>query len=146
MPRPLIDLLVCDVRRVDERVAAFVVNLAPPGLELLAHDRQVRQPQHEARAELLVDAEQLELFAQQAVVATLVLLKSLEIVVQLLRIWPDRSVNALQLRIALVPAPVRARDREELERSDVSGPRDVRSLAEVDEAVVLIDAHPAVLN
>src|SRR6185503_17260376 len=39
MPGALVDLLVRDVWRVDERVAALVVDLAPPCLELLSHDR-----------------------------------------------------------------------------------------------------------
>src|SRR5207245_5354463 len=54
--------------------------------------------------------------------------------------------DALQLRIALVATPVRAGDREELERPDHAGPLDVRPLAQVDEAVLLVQAALSVLN
>src|SRR5437867_59600 len=128
--------------RVVQRVAALVVDLPPPRLELLAHDREVRQPQHQTGAELFVDPEQLELSAEHAVVAPLDLLKSLQIVVELFLIGPHRPVDALQLRVALVATPVRAGDREQLERADLPRSFDVRSFAEIDEAVVLVGAHP----
>src|SRR6266545_5700707 len=106
------------------------MHLAPPVLQLLAHDREVRQPQHQPGAELLVDAEELELLAEHPVIAPLDLLKTRQIRVELLLIGPHRAVDALQLWIALVAAPVRAGDREQLERTDLSGLLDVRSLAE----------------
>src|SRR5436309_12743463 len=137
-----VDLLVRDVRRVDERVAALVVDLPPPRLELLAHDREVRQPQHQTGSELFVDPEQLELSAEHAVVAPLDLLESPQVVVELLLIGPHRPVDALQLRVARVATPVRAGDREQLERADLPRSLDVRSLTEIDEAVVLVGAHP----
>src|SRR6266581_3341695 len=145
MPRALVDLLVRDMRRVDERVAALAMDLAPPGLELLADYREIRQPQHKTGPELLVDAEQFELLAEHAVIAPFDLLESLQVIVKLPLVRPHRAVNALQLRISFVAAPVRAGDRQELERTDLSGPLDVRSLAEIDEAVVLVDADLAVL-
>ena len=134
------------MRRVDERVAPLAVDLAPPGLELLAHDREVRQPEDETGTELLVDAEELELLPEHAVVAALDLLKALQVIVELLLVGPHRAVDALQLRVALVAAPVRAGDGEELERADLSGALDVRSLAEIDESIVLVDAHAPVLH
>jgi hypothetical protein len=115
-------------------------------LRHLAHDREVRQPQHETRTELLVDAEELELSAEHAVIAAFDLLESGEIGVELLLVGPDGAVDALQLRIALIAPPVRAGDRQQLERPDVAGPRHVRALAEIHEAVVLINAHAPVLD
>src|SRR5436305_1394035 len=137
MPRALIDLLVRDMRRVDECVSALVMQPAPPALELLADDRKVGKPEHETGAKLVIDAEELELLAEYAVIAALDLLKPLQIVVELLLIGPHRPVHALELRVALVTAPVRTRDGEELERADPPGLLDVRSLAQIDEAVVL---------
>src|SRR5438552_15024206 len=133
------------MRRVDERVSPRAVDLLPPGLQLLRHDRDVRQPEHETGTELLVDAEELELLPEHAVVAALDLLKALQVIVELLLVGPHRAVDALQLRVALVAAPVRAGDGEKLERADLSGALDVRSLAEIDESVVLVDAHATVL-
>ena len=79
-------------------------------------------------------------------IATLDLLQALQIVVELLLIGPHRPVDALELRVAFVAAPVRTRDGEELERADPSGLLDMRSLAQVDEAVVLVDADLAVFD
>src|SRR5207245_1607424 len=76
--RALVDLLRRDVRRVDERVAALPVLGAPPVLDLLTDDREVREPQDEAGSELLVDPEELEVAAERAVVAALDLLEPLE--------------------------------------------------------------------
>src|SRR5712691_10394392 len=117
MPRSLIDLLARDVRGVDERVAALVMQPSPPVLELFTDDREVGEPENETRAELLVDAEELELLAEDAMVAALNLLKSLQVIVELLLIRPHRAVDALELRVALVATPVRPGDGEELERA-----------------------------
>src|SRR5947209_16304442 len=107
------------MRGVHERVATLVMQPSPPVLELFADDRQVGEPKHQTRAELLVDAEELELFPEDAMVAPLDLLKPLQVIVELLLIGPHRAVDALQLRVALVPAPVRTGDRQELERADL---------------------------
>src|SRR6266571_5308571 len=129
MPRALVDLLARDVRGVHERVAALVMQPSPPALELFTDDREVGEPENKTRAELLVDAEELELLAEHAMVAPLDLLQSLQVIVELLLIWPHRAVDALELRVAFVATPVRAGDGEELERADLSRPFDVGSLA-----------------
>src|ERR1700675_528935 len=79
-------------------------------------------------------------------VAPLDLLKSLQVIVELLLIRPYRAVDALQLRITFVATPVRTGDREELERTDLPRLVDVRPFAQVDEAVVLVDAALSVLD
>ncbi len=146
MAGSLVRPLVRDVRRVDERVAAPVVLGAPPRLQLLADDRQVGQPEHEAAPELLVDPEELEVATERPVVTALDLLQPLEIRVELRLRRPDRAVDPLQLGVVLVAAPVRAGDRHELERTDLPGALDVRPAAEIDEVVVPVRAHPAVLD
>ena len=72
-------------------------------------------------------------------VALLRLLAPPQELVELLLGRPDRPVDALEHRALLVAAPVRAGDREQLERPDRAGGRDVRSLAQVDEGAVLVD-------
>ena len=79
----LVDLLARDVRRVDERVPAPAVLCAPPCLDLLADDREVREPKDQARSELLVDAEELEILPERAVIAPLDLFELLQIRVEL---------------------------------------------------------------
>ena len=55
-----------------------------------------------------------------------------------LRLRRERgAVDALELRVALVAAPVGARERQHLERLDVAGALDVRAAAQVDEVAVL---------
>src|SRR5207302_8713115 len=56
---------------------------------------------------------------------------------------PHGPIDPLELRLCIAAPPVRARDREQLEGADLSGPLDMRSPAEIDEAVVLVDAHAA---
>src|SRR5690348_17727451 len=48
-------------------------------------------------------------------------------------LFRSRPVDPLQLRIALVPTPVRAGDGKQLEHAEVAGAPDVRTAAEVDE-------------
>ena len=120
------------------------MDLPPPRLELLAHDREVRKPEDEARAELFVDPEKLEVSAERAMVAPLDLLELLQILVELFLGRPHRAVDPLELRVALVAAPVRPGDGEQLERADLTGSFHVRSAAEVDEVAVLVDGDLAV--
>src|SRR5205823_12222852 len=111
--------------------------------ERLTNDRAVRRPGNKPRADLLVDAEWLQRSAQLAMVAPLDLLELLEVGVELLWRRPHGPIDPRELRLCLVAPPVRARDREQLEGADLSGPLDMRSPAEIDEAVVLVDAHAA---
>src|SRR5207244_4773470 len=75
-----------------------------------------------------------------------VLLTRLRVVGELLLFCPRRALDSLELRLALVAAPVRTSDRQELERADLPRPLDVRSLAQIDEAVVLVNADASVLD
>ena len=70
-------------------------------------------------------------------VAPLGLLEPREVRVELRLRGERRAVHALQLRVALVAAPVGARERQHLERLDVAGALDVRAAAQVDEVAVL---------
>ena len=68
----------------------------------------------------LLDAEQIELLAELAVVALLGLFEPLEVFVQILLREERGAVDALQLLVVLVALPVRAGDGEQLERLDAS--------------------------
>src|SRR6185369_11784229 len=80
-----------------------------------------------------------ELDAQLAVVALLRLLAAPEVLVELLLRRPDRAVDPLERRPLLVAPPVRAGNREELQRADLARALDVRPAAQVDERAVLVD-------
>ena len=132
--------------RVHERVPALAVLRPPPVLELLTDDRQVGQPQDQTAPQLLVDAVELEVAAEDAVIAPLDLLQALQVRVELRLGRPDGAVDPLQLGVVLVATPVGAGDRHELERSDLPGALDVGPPAEVREDVVGVHADLAVLD
>ena len=129
--RGLEQLALGDVRGVDELVARLGVALAGVVLQLLADDPALGVEHREAGADLVGEAEQVELGAEAAVVAALGLGEALQVgVLRLLRL-PRRAVDALQLRVVLVAAPVGRRGAQHLERRDVPGGRDVRAAAQV---------------
>src|SRR5262249_49617601 len=51
------------------------------------------------------------------------------------------AISPLQLRILLVPQPVRAGDIQQLERFDLAGRRDVRAAAEVEKLAGLVNRN-----
>ncbi len=59
--------------------------------------------------------------------------------VQVLLGRPGRAVDALEHLALLVAAPVRAGDREQLERPDLAGGGDVRAAAQVDEWALAVE-------
>ena len=69
-------------------------------------------------------------------VARLRLLDALEVLVERLLRREGGAVDALEHRVALVAAPVRAGDLEQLHRADLPGVLHVRAAAEVDEVAV----------
>src|SRR5260370_15364798 len=87
----------------------------------------------QARAGQLLDAEQVQLLAQLAMVALLGFLQALQVFVQLLLGKEGGAVNALQTLALFIALPVGAGDREQLERFDLRRRRHVRTAAEVDE-------------
>jgi hypothetical protein len=105
-----------------------------------------RQPEHEPGPELLVDAEQLEVAPERAMIAPVDLLEALQVRIELWLGRPDGPVDALQLGVVLVAAPVRASDGHELERADLSGALEVRPAAQIDEAAVRVHADLPVLD
>ncbi len=87
----------------------------------------------------VVEAVQVKLDAQPAVVALLCLGPSPEVALELFVRRPDRSINALEHRFRLVAAPVGAADGEELERPEPACRRDMGTLAQVAERAVLVE-------
>ena len=127
-------------RRGDLEVAAAVLDLAHGGLERPPDALALGVPERRAGAHV-VEAEQVELHAQLAVVALLRLLAPPQELVELLLALPDRPVDPLEHRALLVAPPVGAGDGEQLERPDVPRGFDVRALAQVAERAVLVEGH-----
>ncbi len=74
-------------------------------------------------------------------VAALRLRDAVEVRLQLLVGEPRGAVDALQLLVALVAAPVHAGDALQLDRLQRAGVSDVGAAAEVDEVAGAVDAH-----
>src|SRR5262249_22320900 len=97
-------------------------------------------PEHAAER-FLAEMKQVELAAKLAVVAALGFLKAEEILVELLLARPGRAVNALQLRVPGVAAPVSAGDIHQLEGlPEPAGRRQMRPDTEIDEIALAIEA------
>ena len=114
------------VRRVDQRVAALQILVAHPVFELLADDAALGMEEDQPGPGQFLNAEQVQLLAQLAVVALLGLFELLEVLVQVLLAEEGGAVDALQLLVVLVALPVGAGDGEQLERLDL---RSVRARA-----------------
>ena len=96
-------------------------------------------PEDKAGAGDFLDAEEIELFAEHAVIARLDLFKVLEVGVEVLGVEEGGSVDALELLVLFVAEPVGAGDGHDLEGLDAAGGGDVRAAAEVGEASVFVE-------
>mmetsp|Transcript_39955 Transcript_39955/g.118960 ORF Transcript_39955/g.118960 Transcript_39955/m.118960 type:complete len:337 (-) Transcript_39955:288-1298(-) len=138
VPARLPQVQLGDVRRVHEVVAALQVQVLPKRFNLVAHERALGVPEHQASARrLLLDREQVQVGTDLAVVAARRL--GLEVVVRVeLRLGiPGRAVEPLQHGLALVAAPVRARHALQVKavNGNVAGTLDVRPGAQVPPAL-----------
>ena len=100
-------------------------------------------PEDQSRPCQFLNGEQIQLLPEHAMIALLRLFNLVQVLVELFLRVERSPVNPLQLRILLIPKPVRARDVQQLERLDPPGRRDVRAAAEVDELAGLVQATPA---
>ena len=85
----------------------------------------------EAGAELVGEGVEVEVAAELAVVAALGLLEPVQVLLERLLGLPGGAVDALELLVLLVAAPVRRRGAHQLERRDPLGGRQVRAAAQV---------------
>src|SRR5262245_54688293 len=113
-PKPLAD----DDWRGDLLVAAFRLDLAHRTLEDPPYPLALGVPEDGPRAHVM-EAEQVELDAEPSMVSLPGLGAPPQEVVEGLLVRPDRAVDALEHRPLLVAAPVRPRDRQQLERPDL---------------------------
>ena len=140
MAADLPELAAHHVRRVDELVAAAQALVAHPVFHDLADDGALGMPEDEAGAGQLLNAEEVELLAEDAMVAARGFFKAGEVLVELFFREEGRAVDALQLGILLVAEPVGAGEAGDLEGFDAAGGGHVRAAAEVDEFAVAIEA------
>ena len=132
---------LADVGREDLVVTLAREFLADEGLQFLADDGAVRQPEHEPLPDFVVDVEEAEVAAELAVVALLRFLHERKMGLHLGLVLEGGAVDALKLRVFLVAKVVGAGDVGELERADVAGAHDVGPGAEVDEVAVGVEGN-----
>src|SRR5205814_2594658 len=131
-------LRVEDDRRDHFAVIFAAVVLADEVDELVVDHRAFRQEDRHRRCELR-EHENAELFAELAMTARARLLELVKVILELFLIAPRGAVDALQHRVALVAAPVRAGDAEQLERAEAAGGGDVRSATEIEPFALSIN-------
>ena len=138
--RLLPQALVEDLRALDLLVARVAIDAAHVLLDGLPQGPALGMPEHHAGRDL-VDVEQVEFLAEPAVVALLGFLDAADVVVELLLVGPGRAVDALQLLVLGVAAPVGAGQLRELEDLEETRVRHVRAAAHVDVLLVVVQAH-----
>ena len=125
------DVRLGDVRGADVVEALLDVPAADVVLHLPLDHPALGVEDGQAGADLVGEAEQVELGAEPAVVAALGLGQLLQVGLVGVLALPRGAVDALQLRVLLAAAPVGGGDSGEGERRDVAGARQVRAAAEV---------------
>src|SRR5260370_16529306 len=88
-------------------------------------------PEDEAGAGFVLNAEEVQLGAELAMIATLGFFQAMKIFVQLLLCEEAGGVNAPQLRVSFLPFPVSARDTHQLEGLNALGLRNMRPTPQV---------------
>ena len=126
---------VHDLRRLHLEIAGGVEPAAHIGLELAPDDIALGVPEDRA-VRFGLEVEEVHLLADLAMVALGRLLEPDEMRVELLPVEPAGAVDARELRIVLVAAPIGARDPGQLERVgiELAGRGEMRPAAQVEPA------------
>src|SRR5262245_56929902 len=131
---------------VDWRIATLNQFVLDEGLQDPADNRSLRHPQDQALPRLLTDGEELQLFAEDAVIAFLGFIDLGQVGVEVLLGKERGAVEALELFAAGVVLPVSAGDAEDLEGADLARVRNVRAAAEINELALAIETDRRILT
>ena len=112
MPAGLVQLQPADVRRENLLIPLPAELLADEILQLNAHFRALGLPQHQALADFLIDGEQPQLRADDAMVALLGFFELLEVLLEVFFVEERGAVDAGELLAIAVAAPVRPGDAQ----------------------------------
>src|SRR5439155_5314921 len=132
-------LLAGHVGRVHELVAALQDDVLDEAPQLEVQDRTVGMPENQPRPDVFLNRIEVELLADDAVIALARLFETADIALEIVFAEPRGPVDALQHLAPLIAAPVRARGMQQLEMLDPPGARHVRSAAQIDEWAVGVD-------
>ena len=131
VPGGVEELRLRDVRGVDELVTGLDVTQPRVLLHLVADDPALGVEHGQTGAELVREAEQIELVTQLAVITTLGLGLGQEVGIEGFLVLPGGAVDALHTRVLLVSAPIGGTGLGQLEGRNVFGGRQVRPAAQV---------------
>ena len=124
-------------RRPDLDVSGCIQFAAQVLFQGLVQGPAFRMPEHLADG-FVLDVEEIELASELAVIALFGFLDHAQVRLQLVLVGKRQAVDALQLRVLRITAPVRARDLGQLERfTELAGGRHVRAQAHVEPVVAL---------
>ncbi len=118
---------------VNEVVAAFEQFFTQPIFDDLSNQPALGMPENQAWAGFFLNAEEVELGAQLAMIAALGFLDAMQMRVQLFLREESHGIDSLELGIAFPALPVGAGDVHQLERLNALGRGNMRAAAEVDE-------------
>src|SRR5581483_12424753 len=128
-----------ELRRLHLDIARGLEAAAHIGLDGAEERPALRMPE-DAADRLLLLVEEVELAAQAAMVALLRLLELRQVRLQRLLVGPRGAVDALELLVVAVAAPIGARHLHQLEGvAELAGRRQVRPGAEIDELALAIE-------
>ena len=127
-----------DMRRVHQFIAMFVMGLFPERLQDVADAGAHRMPADQTGADFLMGAEQFHFSADLAVVAFLGFFNARQIFLQGLLALERRAVDALQHRILLVAAEIGARQRQQLDSTDLASMLHMGATAQIDVVVARV--------
>src|SRR5450759_2086061 len=124
---------ICNVGCVDEFIPTPDVLSTPEILDLLANNGTLGMPENESSTSLLLNAEEVQLLSELAMVALGSLFPGRDKTGQFFLRWESRAIDPLKHLVLLISSPIRACDGEKLEVLEVAGGRNMRSTAEVRE-------------
>src|SRR5690242_11006950 len=131
-----------DLWRGDALVALAALLVDRKKFQLLPYDHALRHPERQTRSDVRREGEELEVLADATVIALLLFLDALQISIELLLVAPCRAVDALELRVLRVAAPVGAGDLGELESiADLPGRDEMRTAAEIMPRSMVVDRY-----
>ncbi len=112
VPRPLPQLSPADVRREDDLVPTFIVQFAPVVLDQHTYASTPGMPEDKTRPDPFMDAEEIEVTSEFAMVSLGCLFELVEVIRKLGLSFEGGAVNPLQHRSPFIATPVSASDAE----------------------------------
>ena len=103
-------------------------------------------PEDHARGHILMKGEEVQILAQFSVIAFFRFFQLAQVTIQLLWIGKGSGIDTAEHAVFFIAAPVSSGYREQLERLDQTGSRQVRAAAKVDKLTNGIQAHRSIRN